>query len=64
MLARMQQRKGHFMPESLLKSQFMALKTPQADEPDVVAIDIAVPVDGVVQRCINALTPERLPVAG
>ncbi len=52
------------MPESLLKSQFMALETPQADEPDVVAIDIAAAVDGVVQRCINALTPERLPVAG
>lgn len=63
-LARMQQRQVRFMPESLLKSQFMALETPQADEPDVVAVDIAVPFDGVVQRCINALTPERLPVAG
>lgn len=63
-LARMQQRKGHFMPESLLKSQFMALETPQADEADVVAVDIASPVDSVVQLCINALTLERVPVAG
>lgn len=63
-LARMQQRKGHFMPESLLKSQFMALEMPQADEPDVVAVDISAPVDGVVQRCIHALIPERLVVIG
>lgn len=56
-LERMQQRKGHFMPESLLKSQFMALETPQADELDIVAVDIASPVEDVVLRCINALTP-------
>ncbi|MEC5318428.1 gluconokinase [Brenneria populi subsp. brevivirga] len=62
-LERMRRRKGHFMPESLLKSQFMALEAPQEDEADVVAIDIDAPMEDVVQRCLNALTPERISIA-
>lgn len=57
-LQRMQQRVGHFMPESLLLSQFQALETPGEDETDVMAIDIALPVDGVVERCLRALAQQ------
>mgnify|MGYP002507242974 CR=1 FL=1 len=61
-LQRMQQRVGHFMPESLLRSQFMALETPTEDEQDVIAVDIASSLDGVIQACLDALTPTSLPV--
>lgn len=62
-LSRMQQRVGHFMPESLLKSQFMALETPGEDETDVIAIDIAQPIDRVVASCLSALAPTHEPLA-
>ncbi|AEN63394.1 carbohydrate kinase, thermoresistant glucokinase family [Enterobacter soli] len=52
-LARMQQRKGHFMPEALLRSQFAALEAPDSSETDIVAIDIA---PTVAQIVANALT--------
>jgi len=40
-LRQMQQRKGHFMPESLLKSQFETLEIPNTDdEPDVLSVKI------------------------
>ncbi|SON54494.1 Thermoresistant gluconokinase [Hartmannibacter diazotrophicus] len=45
---RMAARKGHYMPVSLLKSQFAALEVPGADEPDVMAIDVAKPVETIV----------------
>jgi gluconokinase len=49
----MQQRKGHFMPEALLRSQFAALEAPDSSETDIVAIDIA---PTVAQIVANALT--------
>ena len=52
-LTRMQQRKGHFMPEALLRSQFAALEAPDSSETDIVAIDIA---PTVAQIVANALT--------
>lgn len=54
-LARMRQRSGHFMPESLLQSQFATLETPDDHEPDVIAVDIDAPLQGVVDRCADAL---------
>lgn len=54
-MARMRQRKGHFMPETLLQSQFSALESPGLDEPDVMAVDIAPPVDNIVSQCVNQL---------
>ncbi|MCL2899601.1 gluconokinase [Brenneria tiliae] len=60
-LERMQQRAGHFMPESLLKSQFATLESPDKRESDVMPIDIAASLDGVVNRCIEALSQERAP---
>lgn len=57
-LSRMQQRAGHFMPESLLKSQFATLETPDAQEPDIIPIDISPDIAGVVEHCIAALEQE------
>ena len=56
-LERMRQRKGHYMKESMLKSQFETLEVPGADEPDVIPIDINASFDEVVERCIQALQP-------
>ncbi|BAS49373.1 carbohydrate kinase [Aggregatibacter actinomycetemcomitans NUM4039] len=56
-LERMRQRKGHYMKESMLKSQFDTLEVPGADEPDVIAIDINAPFEEVVARCVQALKP-------
>ena len=56
-LERMRQRKGHYMKESMLQSQFETLEVPGADEPDVISIDINAPFDEVVERCIQALQP-------
>ena len=56
-LERMRQRKGHYMKESMLKSQFETLEVPGADEPDVIPIDINTPFGEVVERCIQALKP-------
>lgn len=47
--ARMSQREGHFMPVSLLDSQFAALEDLQPDETGVV-IDIDQPFDAVVEE--------------
>ena len=38
---RLQERQGHFMPAQLLKSQFETLEWPDADEPDVVGVDVS-----------------------
>lgn len=62
-LNRMQQRVGHFMPESLLRSQFMTLETPGEDETDVIAIDITQSLDSVVACCLSVLAQEREPLA-
>lgn len=44
---RMRARQGHFMPESLLDSQFAALEAPQADEL-AITVDIALPVEATI----------------
>lgn len=56
-LERMKQRKGHYMKTEMLQSQFDTLEIPQADEPDVIRIDIDGTFDEVVERCIHALKP-------
>lgn len=52
---RMSTREGHFMPPSLLDSQFSALERPGADEPDIVPIDIQPPVSDVLERAYRAV---------
>lgn len=56
-LARMKQRKGHYMKSDMLKSQFETLEVPQADEPDVIHISIDGTFEEVVERCVKALAP-------
>ncbi len=51
-LQRMKQREGHYMPSSLLQSQFEALEEPAA----AIAIDIALPPQAIVEKIINAIT--------
>lgn len=56
---RMQSRKGHFMPTSLLDSQFSAMELPD-NESDLVAISIDQPVSKVfaeAREIISALVP-------
>jgi gluconokinase len=50
---RLRDRSGHFMPESLLKSQFEALEEPGADE--AFAADAGMPISGVVNAIIAGL---------
>ncbi len=55
----MQRRAGHFMPVALLKSQFEALERPQADEQDIVRIDINHDIANVTEQCRQAVLAIR-----
>ncbi len=55
--ARMQARRGHYMPASLLDSQFATLETP-VDEADVVRIDAAEPPAVQLRLALAALPPD------
>lgn len=56
-LERMKKRQGHYMKADMLKSQFDTLEVPQADESDVIFIDIDASFEEVVERCVQALQP-------
>lgn len=56
-LERMKQRQGHFMKAEMLQSQFNTLEIPQADEQDVIFIDIDGSFEEVVVRCVEAVKP-------
>jgi gluconokinase len=51
--ARMADRVGHYMPLSLLDSQFAALEPPAPDE--ALTLDIALPLPGLVQAVLSRL---------
>ncbi len=51
---RMGERKGHFMPPSLLKSQLATLESPEGED-GVVTVDIDATIDVIVDRAIAAL---------
>lgn len=51
---RLEQRAGHFMPTTLLDSQFATLERPTADEGAVV-VDIAAEPDAIVRRIATAV---------
>ncbi len=55
---RMGERKGHFMPASLLESQLQTLEVPTG-EPGVVTVDIDDTIDGIVEASIKALSAIR-----
>ena len=52
--ARLAARREHFMPESLLESQFETLEEPQADEP-AVRVDIGPSPQEIVQNIVDVL---------
>lgn len=52
--SRMHERKGHFMPESMLDSQFATLEDPR-DEPQVIAVSIEPGPDTIASNAIALL---------
>ena len=52
--ARLAARRGHFMPDSLLDSQFAALEPPEPDE-RVITVDIDQPREAVVAAILAGL---------
>ena len=57
---RLAARDGHFMPSSLLDSQFAALEEPQPDEHPIVVLIVPHPreiVEEIVKRLRNSSTP-------
>ncbi len=54
-LSRMQKREGHFMPTSLLESQFAALESPTG-EPDVISVNIDQGLEEIVQTVVSSLS--------
>lgn len=56
---RMAQRTGHYMPLSLLDSQFAALELPQPDEGALTA-DISQPLEALVDGIVKGLNLEEI----
>ncbi|KAK1674007.1 shikimate kinase [Colletotrichum godetiae] len=52
---RVKNRHGHFAGSNLVHSQFQSLDPPQADEPDVVGVDVRPPVDEVKSDALQKL---------
>lgn len=55
LLARMQARRNHFMPASLLDSQFAALEDPTGED-GVVTVSISAPLEVVVENGLKELS--------
>jgi gluconokinase len=54
-LARMAARKGHYMPTSLLDSQFATLEVPGPEE--ALTVDIDQPLDAIIAAAAQGLIP-------
>ena len=55
LMKRMGERKGHFMPPSLLESQLATLEVPTG-EPGVVTVDIDDTIDGIAKAALRDLS--------
>jgi gluconokinase len=53
--ARLQERSGHYMPPTLLASQFATLEPPGPDEPDVIRLSLCFPPETVLRNALAAL---------
>lgn len=53
--ARLEDRRGHYMPPSLLATQLQTLERPGPGETDVLRLDIAQPLATVVEQASTAL---------
>ena len=51
---RMSQREGHFMPKSLLLSQFSAMELPKA-EPDMISLDVSADLQHICKSALAAV---------
>ncbi|PKH26727.1 gluconokinase [Enterobacterales bacterium CwR94] len=51
--SRLKARKNHFFKPQMLQTQFATLEAPGADETDVIALDIAPPVEQVIEQAIS-----------
>lgn len=60
---RLAERRGHFMPASLLESQLATLEPPDPDE-NVLTVAVDVPVETVVERIVAGLAPDYIPDSG
>ena len=56
---RLAMRAGHYMHPELLASQFSALERPEADENDVIRLDITRPVGPLLSEALAALQAAR-----
>ena len=59
--ARLEQRRGHYMPVQLLHSQLATLELPTC-EPDVIAIDIEQSIESAVTSVLSMLASRSPPV--
>ena len=60
LLRRMEERQGHFMKASMLKSQFETLEDPATGPgTDGLAVDVELSVEQIVDRVIAAWPPNR-----
>ncbi len=57
--ARQAARQGHFMPPSLVASQFATLEPPAAEEADVIALDVAAAPAALAEAALAALEKAR-----
>ena len=55
---RMAARSGHFMPASLLDSQFASLEPPEPDE-EAITVDIDQPLDRLVEDILRQMRPRN-----
>jgi gluconokinase len=53
--ARLADRKGHFMPPSLLQSQLATLEPPGAGEPGIVRVSIDPPIPAVIAAALTGI---------
>lgn len=58
---RLQQRPHHFMPASLVPSQFATLEPPAPEETDIVTLDASAAPATVLARALQALRPTQSP---
>ena len=56
---RMAARSAHFMPTSLLDSQFADLEAPQADSENVITLDISQPLPVLLQQVLQHISQRR-----
>ncbi|SUB73840.1 Thermoresistant gluconokinase [Pluralibacter gergoviae] len=53
--SRLKARKGHFFKTQMLVTQFETLQEPNAEERDVLIVDIDQPLEGVVSSTIDLI---------